>query len=278
MTPVGLTSRWVAASRAIETERPNALFSDPYARVLAGEAGFAMHAECRPANASDGADPYLSIRTRFLDDALLAAVDGGLAQVVILAAGMDSRAFRLTWPVGTVIYEIDRDEIFDYKEEILAGLEATPNCDRRVVRVDLQHDWVDALVQAGFDRNRPAAFLVEGLLPYLDADAADKLLTTLRDVARPGSWIGADVPGVELLTSPFMAGYLQKLESLGCPFLFGVKDPEEYFGRFGWKVVAVATGEPSANYGRWPYPTMPRSVPGIPRSYFVTGTLSEAGR
>lgn len=281
MTPVGLTSRWVAASRAYETERPNGLFQDPFARALAGEAGFAMHADCKQVRSGsgpqDGPDPYLAIRTRYLDDALLAAVEGGLTQVVVMAAGMDSRAFRLTWPAGTVLFEIDRDEIFDYKEEILTGLGAVPTCDRRIVRADLEHNWIDPLVDAGFDRSRPAAFLVEGLVVYLDDAAVAGLLTSVASIAQPGSWIAADVPGVELLTSSFMKPFADKLASLGCPWLFGVANPEEYFAQFGWNVAAVMPGEPSAHYGLWPYPTPPRWVPGIPRSYFVVGKLAQEG-
>src|SRR5215472_15255157 len=111
MTPVGLTSRWVAASRALETESSWHLFADPYARSLAGEEGFALLARSqatKPGPPSEGPDPYLSIRTRFFDDALLGAVgDLPAAQVVLLAAGMDARAFRLSWPVGVALYEVD---------------------------------------------------------------------------------------------------------------------------------------------------------------------------
>src|SRR5262249_23153269 len=208
MSPIGLTSRWVAANRARETDAPNRLFDDPYAQALAGEEGFALlgaSQRARPGAPADGPDPYLSIRTRFFDDALLRAVhEGGLRQVVLLAAGMDSRAFRLGWPDGVTVFEIDREEVLGYKEAILGGLGATPRCPRRVVRADLERDWTGPLIGAGFGQGRPAAFLVEGLLMYLEAAAVGSLLAALERLARPGSWLGVDLVGTELLSSPYV--------------------------------------------------------------------------
>src|SRR6266545_4680610 len=142
MSPVGSTARWIAAARALETESEKPLFSDPYGRALAGDDGFALLDQMRSAmgpNApATGPDLYLSLRTKFLDDGLLNVVrDRGLSQVVVLAAGMDTRAFRLPWPAGVTLYELDRDDVFDEKEPVLARLGAAPACDRRVIRVDL---------------------------------------------------------------------------------------------------------------------------------------------
>src|SRR6478735_4865094 len=139
MTGVGATSRWIAAARALETESAAPLFTDPYARALAGDEGFALLDEMRraagPSAGSSGPDLYLSLRTRFLDDALMSAVrDRDVTQVVILAAGMDTRAFRLAWPDGAVVYELDRDDVFDLKEPLLAREGARAACDRRVIR------------------------------------------------------------------------------------------------------------------------------------------------
>src|ERR1700730_16306053 len=147
MTPVGLTAGWIAASRALETESATPLFNHPYARELAGAPGFAMMSITRSAMGmanNSGPELYLSIRTRFLDDALLAAVgESSITQTVILAAGMDTRAFRLNWPAGMTM-------------------------DRRTVRADLAKPWIQHLLDAGFDPTRPAAILAEGLLMYLD--------------------------------------------------------------------------------------------------------------
>src|SRR5262245_12317900 len=112
-----------------------------------------------------GPDPYLTIRTRFFDDALLNAVrDSSIDQVVILAAGMDARAFRLEWPHGTRLFEVDREDVFTHKEAVLSRLKARPSCDRRIVQQDLAQPWVTALVDAGFEPTQKAAFLAEGLL------------------------------------------------------------------------------------------------------------------
>src|SRR5262245_27763016 len=132
MSPVGATAQWIAAARALETEAETPLFTDPYARELAGDAGFTVLVSMREASGapSTGPDPYLSLRTRFLDDALLGAVRAGaLKQVVLLAAGMDTRAFRLEWPAATVLFEVDRDDIFAVKEPILQRRNAVPRCD-----------------------------------------------------------------------------------------------------------------------------------------------------
>jgi methyltransferase (TIGR00027 family) len=279
MSSLGLTSRWVAASRARETEAPNPLFDDPYARALAGEEGFALLSACQKARqgaAVDGPDPYLSIRTRFFDDAMLRAVhEGGLRQVVVLAAGMDVRAFRLEWPADATVLEIDRAEVLDHKGAILGGLGAKPRCSSQVVRADLEGDWVGPLVHAGFDPERPAAFLAEGLLMYLEATAVDSFLTALERLARPGSWLGVDLVGTELLSSPYLKPFLEQLAQLGCPWRFGTAEPEQLLARHGWAATIVVPGEPEANYGRWPYPVAPRDMPGIPRSYLVTARREE---
>ena len=195
------------------------------------------------ASAATGADatrpsPHLTIRTKFLDDGILAAVtqkDRGLSQAVVLAAGMDARAFRLAWPTGLTLFEIDRDDIFDRKEAILARLDAKPVCDRRTVRADLAQAWTKKLIDAGFDPRRPAAFLAEGLLMYLDEPAVLRLLDGLRTVAAPGSWIGLDLVNTDMLTSPYTAGLMKGLAKAGCPWNFGVDDPQELLARYGWQ-------------------------------------------
>src|SRR5262249_3573006 len=147
---------------------------------------------------------------------------------------------------------------------------ARPMCAREVVRADLEEDWVSSLLQAGFAREQPAAFLAEGLLVYLSAGAVAGLLTALQGLAGPGSWLGADLVGRELLSSPYLKAFLDKLKQFGCPWQFGTEDPEQVLAGYGWAARVVVPGEPEANYGRWPYPTAPRGIPGIPRSYLVT--------
>lgn len=280
MTAVGLTSRWVAASRALETESVDALYSDPFARELAGVTGFRMLSAMRAvmgAPDTQSADPFLTIRTKFLDDGLLGAVQNGeITQVVILAAGMDARAFRLEWPAGTTLFEVDRDDVFDQKEPILQRMNARPTCDRRVVRIDVSRSMTDPIVAAGFDARRPTAFLIEGLLMYLDEPSVVRVLESVSAIAAPRSWLGLDVVNSEMLTSTYMANYVQKLAEVGCPWHFGVADAsvESFLAPFGWQARAVSPGEPDADYGRWRLPRMPRNVPGIPRVYFMSGVRS----
>jgi methyltransferase (TIGR00027 family) len=285
MTPVGATSRWIAAARALETECDAPLFVDPYARALAGDDGFAFLAEMRRAagpgagahGATEGPDLYLSLRTRFLDDGLMSAVrDQGVTQLVLLAAGMDTRAFRLPWPDRVVVYELDREDVFGVKEPVLESLGAKATCDRRVIQVDLASDWVPRLIDAGFASHRPAAFLVEGLLMYLEPEAAEGVIRGISSIAVDGSWLGLDTVNTEMLNSPFTAPYMKRLTELGATWHFGLSDPEIFFARHGWHATVVMPGEPAANFGRWTFPTIPRVVPGIPRTFYVSAAKGAA--
>jgi methyltransferase (TIGR00027 family) len=276
MTPVGATSRWIAAARALETEAEEPLFRDPFARELAGDAGFTIFVNTQGVTGAgaQGRNPYLSLRTRFLDDAILNAVrEKGYDQVVILAAGMDTRAFRLEWPSGVTIFEVDRDDVFGWKEPILQRLSAVPAARRHVVRSDLTDAWTDALTSAGFDPQRPAAFLLEGLLMYLTEQEAEQLFATLSTVAASGSWCAFDCVNTEVLTSAFTAPMMKTLEALGCPWRFGMSQPESFVERFGWNATVILPGDPPTQYGpRWNFPVVPRSIPNIPRTMFVTAT------
>jgi methyltransferase (TIGR00027 family) len=273
MSPVGSTARWVAASRALETESAQPLYRDPLARELAGPPGFAMMAAMRGALGiadSTTPDPYLTIRTRYFDDSMRAAVeDGAVTQAVILAAGMDARAFRIDWPAGLRLFEVDRDDVFDHKEAILQRANARPACDRRVVRADLSRDWAAALIEAGFDPGQPAAILAEGLLMYLDEAEVNHVLASVGAMAADGSWLGVDVVNTGMLTSTYTAAYMKRLAEAGCPWKFGVDDPEAFLAKHGWQGSAVVPGEPGANYDRWAYPVLPRTIPGMPRAYFA---------
>ncbi|MEW2069397.1 SAM-dependent methyltransferase, partial [Streptomyces sp. NPDC007346] len=173
---VGVTALLVAAARAIETHRPDSLAQDVYAEhfVLAApaSAGWPVH----PRQVADGdANPlwgrfarYFGLRTRVLDDFLLRSVRAGdVRQVVLLGAGLDSRAFRLDWPPGCVVFEIDRKEVLAFKHQVLGGLSATPRAARVPIPMDLRADWAGALPGAGFDPAAPSVWLVEGLLFYL---------------------------------------------------------------------------------------------------------------
>ena len=274
MDTLGMTSRWVAAARELESARPDALFRDPLAGALAGQEGRAMLAEMAAVSGPPGAmspeNPYLAIRTRYFDDVLLAAARGGSTQVVILAAGMDARAFRLEWPTGTEVFEVERPEVLAYKEAVLTKAGATPKAARRVIAADLREDFGSSLRAAGFDSSRQAMFLIEGLLPYLpDAGAAHAILAKVHAIAAEGSSIAMDIVSQTFLQSPYTAGLRDRLKALQAPWEFGTDDPEGFLAAIGWQVTEVA--EPGeVSHGRWPYPVVPRSVPGVPRTYLVT--------
>ncbi|MEU1148805.1 class I SAM-dependent methyltransferase [Streptomyces sp. NPDC005863] len=199
---MGATALLVAAARAIETHRPDPLARDVYAEhfVLAtpASAGWPV----RMQQVADGdANPlwgrfarYFGLRTRVLDDFLLRAVHTeGIRQVVLLGAGLDSRAFRLDWPSECVIFEIDREGVLKFKQEVLDGLSAAPRAARVPVPVDLRADWVAALADAGFDPAAPSAWLAEGLLFYLPPAAETYLVDRVDQLSATGSALAYEV-------------------------------------------------------------------------------------
>src|SRR3954469_3323890 len=209
-TSVGATAVMVAAARAAETERDQPLIRDPYAKVLVAGAGtgvweFMLDGEFT-AKVGD-ADPevaaivehmgsYQAVRTHFFDAYFTDAAAAGIRQIVILASGLDSRAYRLQWPAGTTVYEIDQPKVLEYKAATLAQHGATPTALRREVPIDLRNDWPKALREAGFDPSVPTAWLAEGLLMYLPADAQDRLFENITALSAPGSRISAETVGI----------------------------------------------------------------------------------
>ena len=205
-TSVGSTAVMVAAARARETEGADPLIRDPYARVLVAGAGTGMWesflddslaeriAEADPLAAAifDNMLGYQAVRTLFFDTFFADAAAAGIRQVVILASGLDSRAYRLAWPEGTAIYEIDQPKVLEYKSATLADHGAKPTAVRHEVPIDLRQDWPSALTAAGFDRTRPAAWLAEGLLMYLPADAQDRLFEQISELSAPGSRLSVE--------------------------------------------------------------------------------------
>jgi methyltransferase (TIGR00027 family) len=205
-TSVGTTAVMVAAARAVETDRPNPLIRDPYAKLLVTEAGAgvwesmlddALVEKVQSFDADAAAifqhmRSYQAVRTHFFDAHFAGAGAAGIRQAVILASGLDSRAYRLDWPTGTTVYEIDQPKVLAYKSATLASHGATPSADRHEVPIDLRQDWPAALIAAGFDPKAPTAWLAEGLLMYLPADAQDRLFTQITELSAPGSRIAAE--------------------------------------------------------------------------------------
>ena len=201
----------VAAARAMATRAEQPLINDPFAEPLVRAVGVDLltrlaSGELDPAELErrhDGATgssagamsrmaDNMAVRTKFFDEFFLDATKAGIKQAVILASGLDARAYRLAWPAGTVVYEIDQPQVIEFKTRTLAELGAAPTADRRAVAVDLRDDWPAALRAAGFDPAQPTAWSAEGLLGYLPPEAQDRLLDTITELSAPGSRIATE--------------------------------------------------------------------------------------
>ena len=257
------TGLLVAAIRARETAREDRLFSDPFAERLAGDRGRELLAA---ASSRDQSSAQIVVRTRFWDEALLDAVKH-VRQVVIVAAGMDARAYRMPWPDGTVVYELDQPEVVSAKARLLADEE--PQCQRVAVGVDLADDWPAAIRSAGLDPATPSVWLTEGLLQYLDEAAVGVLFDRIDGLSAPGSVLLYDVVGKTLMQSPVLAPVLEAMAKNGAPWLFATDDPGQLSQRLGWSASVTDIAEPGNRYNRWYAPAVPMDVPGVPRGYFV---------
>ena len=262
---VASTGLLVAAIRAMETTRDDRLFTDPFADKLAGDTGRQLLAAAVAAT-GERSTTQIVVRTRFFDEALLRAARAA-KQVVILAAGMDARAYRLAWPDGTTVYELDQQAVIAAKADLLS--DDQPSCRRVPIGVDLADDWPHALEAAGFDRQSPTVWLIEGLLQYLDEDAVHTLFERVDALSAPNSTLLYDVVGKTLLESPMMATLLQSMAERGSPWLFGTDAPGELAERHGWSAIVTDIAEVGNQWNRWYAPAPPKNVPDVPRGYFV---------
>jgi methyltransferase (TIGR00027 family) len=206
---VGATALGVAAARAAETESENPLISDPFARVFVEAAGEGMWSiYVNPTLLAKAVEiqpdvqariqlmiDFMATRTAFIDEFFLGAADAGVRQVVILAAGLDARAWRLPWPDGTVVYELDQPKVLDFKSNTLREHGAQPTARLVNVPIDLRQDWPKALRENGFDASRPTAWSAEGLVRYLPSQAQDLLFERIHSLSAAGSWLASNVPG-----------------------------------------------------------------------------------
>jgi len=263
---LGATAYWTASVRAMENARADPLFNDPWAAALAGEEGAAWIA----GRAAESVVPIV-LRTRFFDDWLQRIVaEDALRQVVLLAAGLDTRAYRLDWPEGTHFYEIDQPAVLQHKAQVLAGAGAQPTCQRTAIAADLAGDWEKKLVAAGFEVHSPAAWLLEGFLLYLTSEQLLRILDQVADLAAPGSWIGFDIANGAMLTHPLTQSWVQMQAHSGAPWIGTLDDPVGYLAARGWQTTLTQAGEPDVNYGRWPYPVFPVGAAELPHNWLVT--------
>ena len=267
----------VAAARARETDSADPLISDPYARMLVTGAGTGMW----EAFSTDemqakiaAADPeaaavftnmlgYQAVRTHFFDAFFRAAATAGIRQVVILASGLDSRAYRLPWPDGTVVYEIDQPKVLQYKSAKLDAAGVSPVAECREVAVDLRADWPAALAAAGFDRAQPTAWLAEGLLMYLPADAQDRLFEQITALSAAGSQVSVEAVRHhdEQRRAQMRERWRKMADDIGIERTVDIadltyNDPDradvtEWLNAHGWQASGVSSADEMRRLGRW---------------------------
>lgn len=267
------TALGVARLRARESERTDRLFDDPYAQAFVDAAPAALTREPKapqgatgPGSASAlsaGFYAHVVIRTRFFDGYLTAATSAACSQVVLLAAGLDTRAFRLAWPPGTRVFEVDLPGVLEFKDAVLTARGAAPRCERTIVPADLRGDWPTALTGAGFDRDRPTAWLAEGLLIYLTADDAARLLHGVTKLSAPESQLSFEHSPVG--TAALM-NRIQLMPSLHLYASFWKGGIGEHAPRWladhGWQPSFHQLAALAADYDR--------PIPGQARSGFLT--------
>jgi methyltransferase (TIGR00027 family) len=283
-TSVGVTALNVACARALEGRRDKPLAVDPYAEVFCHAAGTPW------SDVLDGQAPdhfllsefgevfagYNGARTRFFDDHFRAASAAGLRQVVIVAAGLDSRAYRLPWPDGTVVYELDQPKVLEFKRETLAQHGAAPAAERREVAVDLREDWPKALRDSGFDPSAPSAWLAEGLLIYLPAEAQEKLYTAVDGLSASGSRVALEE--MQPFDSSDLEAKRAEEKASGEVNFFNLiynerhGDAVMWFGDHGWDARSVVAADYYEQNGR---PLPPPDTDGgqmLRTGYLVTAT------
>jgi methyltransferase (TIGR00027 family) len=279
-TSVGATAVMVALARAAETASADPLIRDPFAEPLVSTPeleGVREQVHAWWAGPEQDDDPdftpnsqnminYQAVRTHFFDAYFADAVAAGIRQVVILAAGLDSRAYRLDWPAGTVVYELDLPKVLDYKAETLASHGAVPVANRRPVPVDLRHDWPQALRDAGFDATQPTSWLAEGLLPFLPAAAQEAMFASIDMLSGSGSQVAVEIFGVDeekrKEAEEKWAQLRAKREARGEDTSFnpfdlwfdddGRPDSGEWFAVHGWTTRSVNARDQALRLGRPP--------------------------
>jgi methyltransferase (TIGR00027 family) len=236
--------------RAHETNREDRLFNDPFAAKLAGEEAF-QRVDLQLTSQDQA---YVAVRTRFFDDFLAASQ---IAQVVLLASGLDTRAYRFSWNPEVDVYELDHPEVLAYKADLLKN--ASPSCKHHIIAADLTQPWEEKLLSAGYSPASPSVWLIEGLLMYLSEAQAHRLLESVSNLSTPGSQLGVDLINVKSLEYEPYKGYFQ----------FGSDTPEKLLSFYGWQSEVTQPGDEGANFARYVEPLPPREVLDVMRVFLV---------
>ncbi|UQX10942.1 SAM-dependent methyltransferase [Candidatus Mycobacterium methanotrophicum] len=267
-TSVGATATMVAAARAVASKADNPLIDDRFAEPLVRAVGVDfltrwVTGDLVAADVDDDESSWkleqmpdaMAVRTRFFDAFFAEATRAGIRQAVILASGLDARAYRLDWPAGMTVFEVDQPEVIAFKTNTLAGLGAEPTADRRAVGVDLRHDWPAALIGAGFDTSQPTAWIAEGLLGYLPPDAQDRLLDNISALSANGSQLATEaIPDMPEVDRERAREAMRKATEKWRAHGFGLEfselgyegdrnDVAAYLGTLGWH----STGRPMSD-------------------------------
>ena len=293
---VGATATMVAAARALASAAPDPLVHDPYAaplvravgldfftKLLDGELDLSQIPDSSPERLQAMIDAMAS-RTKFFDDHCIESTAAGVRQVVILASGLDSRAYRLPWPTGTVVYELDQPRVIAFKSETLEAVGAEPTTTRVAIPIDLRDDWPSALRAAGFDPSAPTAWLAEGLLIYLPPDAQDRLFDQITALSAAGSAVATEyAPGIvdfdadraREMSAPLRDHGLD-IDMAELVFAGERSHVMRYLSDIGWRVTGVPRYDLFAQHGLTP-PDLAEDADPLGEIVYVRATLSSVG-
>jgi methyltransferase (TIGR00027 family) len=294
-TSVGATATMVAAARAIATNQENALIDDPFAEPLVRAVGVPffnrwIDGELAAADIDDHDSGWklehmpdaMAARTRFFDGFFRQATEAGIRQAVILASGLDARAYRLSWPADMKVFEIDQPSVIEFKTATLAQLQAAPTTDRRTVAVDLRDDWPKALLDAGFEHSRPTAWIAEGLLGYLPPEAQDRLLDNITALSARGSRLASEaVPNMSQVSAEEAREVMRKatakwrehgfeLDFADLGYQGERNDVADYLAGLGWQSTGARMSELFADNGMPALPQVTDSVSVADTIYYTS--------
>jgi len=298
-TSVGATATMVAAARAIATKGDDPLIEDRFAEPLVRAVGVDfftrwVSGDLLAADVDDHESGWklehmpaaMAARTRFFDSFFREATQAGIRQAVILASGLDARAYRLAWPTDTKVFEIDQPQVIEFKTTTLARLGAAPQADLRTVAIDLRDDWPKALVDNGFETNRPTAWIAEGLFGYLPPEAQDRLLDNIAALSATGSRLAVeaipDRPQQDIEKAREMMrratakwrdhGFELDWEELG--FEGERNDVAAYLENLGWQTVGIPMSQLLADNGLAAIPQTNDSV-SVADTIYYSSVLSK---